>query len=69
VTPSGVTRNRRRKMKKDLLARLRNTQSVNLPGGVVRGLSDEELNSVAGGQEMIIVSVSKTCGQGDDCLD
>lgn len=64
-------------MAKDLLAKLHNTASVTLPGGVVRALDDSELASVVGGQsrvivmEPIIVTVTNSTsgGRQDDCLD
>ena len=64
-------------MAKDLLAKLHNTASVTLPGGVVRALDESELASVVGGQgrtivmEPIIVTVSNTWSGGrmDDCFD
>jgi len=64
-------------MAKDLLAKLHNTASVALPGGVVRALDESELASVVGGQartivmEPIIVTVTNSTSGGrmDDCLD
>jgi len=64
-------------MAKDLLAKLNNTASVTLPGGVVRALDDSELASVVGGQERVIVmepiivtvTNSTSGGRQDDCLD
>jgi hypothetical protein len=54
-------------MNKDLLAKLRKTTSVKLPGGVVRALDEAELNSVVGGARPRSDSVSG--GVYDDCVD
>ena len=57
-------------MKNHLLAKLRKTTSVKLPGGVVRALEDKELNSVVGGQRSQGTR-SDSCSGGcyDDCVD
>ena len=55
-------------MKKELLAKLRNTKPVTLPNGVVRTLDDAELATVVGG---LRPSGSYSCSGGceDDCCD
>ncbi|MEP7308581.1 MAG: hypothetical protein ABJA98_24000 [Acidobacteriota bacterium] len=57
-------------MKKELLAKLRETKTVTLSGGVVRALDDSELAAVVGGQRMAAVR-SDSCSGGcaDDCCD
>ena len=56
-------------MNKELLARLRKTQSVKLPAAVVRALDDAELNSVVGGRGPVTRSESFCGGYADDCVD
>jgi hypothetical protein len=53
-------------MNKDLLAKLRKTTPVTLPGGVVRALDDSELAAVVGGQ-VDSARTSCSCGCADDC--
>ena len=57
-------------MKKELLAKLRNTKPVTLPSGVVRTLDDAELASIVGGLRPVM-SGSYSCSGGceDDCCD
>jgi hypothetical protein len=57
-------------MKKELLAKLRDTKSVTLPAGVVRTLDDAELASVVGGLRRADTG-SYSCSGGceDDCCD
>jgi hypothetical protein len=57
-------------MKQDLLAKLGNTKSVTLQGGVVRTLDDSELSSVVGGMRSTTTR-SNSCSGGceDDCVD
>jgi len=57
-------------MNKELLAKLRKTNSVELSGGVVRTLDDAELNSVVGGQRRQGTSSDSISGGiYDDCVD
>jgi len=58
-------------MNKELLAKLRKTQSVKLPAAVVRALDDAELNSVVGGQRRQGGTSSDSISGGvyDDCVD
>lgn len=57
-------------MKKELLAKLRKTESVTLPSGVVRDLDEQELNAVVGGMRKVAARTD-SCSGGcyDDCLD
>ena len=57
-------------MKKELLAKLRETKTVTLSAGVVRALDDAELAAVVGGQRMASAR-SDSCSGGcaDDCCD
>jgi catalase (peroxidase I) len=57
-------------MNKELLAKLRKTESVKLSGGVVRTLDDAELNSVVGGMRRLGTSSDSISGGiYDDCVD
>lgn len=57
-------------MKKELLAKLRETKTVTLPTAVVRALDDSELAAVVGGMRMAAAR-SDSCSGGcaDDSCD
>jgi len=68
VAQFSAARSKEEVMKKELLAKLRNTKPVTLPNGVVRTLDDAELATVVGGLRR---SGSYSCSGGceDDCCD
>ena len=65
-----VAQSQEKTMKKELLAKLRETKTVTLPTAVVRALDDSELAAVVGGMRMAAVR-SDSCSGGcaDDCCD